>query len=270
MASPTLDPGPAAALGALQGATEFLPVSSSGHLAIGALLFGEPQLSLAFVVFLHGATLLATLLLFGRDVGRLTAGAVRGLAHPATYTRSADGRLVVGLVVATLPTALMGLLLEDWVERLSGMPWVVGACFLGSAVAAVATRYGRGERTHLSVGAYVLVGVAQGLAVLPGLSRSGSTIAAAMLLGLGPAEAFRFSFLLSLPAIGGALLLELAGSGAMAGVGAGAWLGGAAALVVGYAALVTLRRMVVRGRFWLFALYLVPLGAGVMLWDVAT
>ncbi|MFW6067391.1 MAG: undecaprenyl-diphosphate phosphatase [Myxococcota bacterium] len=265
-----MPPEIALALGALQGLTEFLPVSSSGHLAVGAMLFGEPGLSLATIVFLHGATLLATLVLFGRDVTGLTASTVRGLRAPRTLLESAEGRTVAGLVVATLPTALLGLLLEERVEHLARERWVIGLCFLASAGAALATRLARGDRTHLSMVGYLLVGVAQGLAVLPGVSRSGSTIAASMLLGMAPAEAFRFSFLLSLPAIGGALVLELGGGGSLTSVGASAWIGGAAALVVGYAALVLLRRVVVGGRFWAFALYLIPLGTAVLLWDWTT
>lgn len=257
-------------LGVVQGLTEFLPVSSSGHLAIAAMLFGEPDLSLATVVFLHAGTLLATLALFGGDVGRLVLDAGRGLRAPREWLTSDSGKTTVGLVVATVPTALVGLALRHRVEALSHVAWAVGLGFLASAVAALSTRLARGQRPHLGLGGYVLVGLAQGLAVMPGLSRSGSTIAAALLLGMAPAEAFRFSFLLSIPAIVGALLLEGIGTPGGGGIGVAAWMGGAAALVVGYAALLALRRVVVQGRFWVFALYLIPLGAGVVLWGLST
>lgn len=265
-----MPPEIALALGVVQGLTEFLPVSSSGHLAVGAWLFGQPNLSLATIVFLHGATLLATLLLFGRDVVALTTQTARGLATPKAFAASEEGRTVVGLVLATLPTAVVGLLFKDAVEHLASVRWVVGLCFLGSAAMALATRVAGGDRPHLAPLGYLLIGLAQAAAVLPGVSRSGSTIAAAMLLGMAPAAAFRFSFLLSLPAIAGALALELAHADGLRGLGPAAWWGGAAALVVGYAALLALRHIVVRGRFWAFALYLIPLGIVVIAWDLVT
>ena len=116
----------------------------------------------------------------------------------------------------------------------------------------------------------MLIGVAQGLAVLPGISRSGTTIAAAMLLGMRAPEAFRFSFLLSLPAVGGAVILQLAEPGALAELGAPALIAGSVALVTGYGALRLLRHVVMTGRLWIFAAYLVPAGLGLIVWSMLT
>lgn len=259
--------GQAAVLGALQGATEFLPISSDGHLAIGAMLFGTTEMPLAFVVMLHAGTLLATLLAFRADVARLVVGSLRGLREPRAWLRTDDGWLALTVVVASVPTAIVGLALEDTVEAWADVKWIVGVCLLGSAAAVGVTSIARARTERLSLGAACVLGVAQGLAVLPGLSRSGSTIACAMLLGLSGPTAFRLSFLLSLPAVGGAVLLKALDREALAGLGAQAALGAAVAFVVGLAAIWAVRETVSRGKLWLFALYLVPLGLALVLWQ---
>jgi len=113
---------------------------------------------------------------------------------------------------------------------------------------------------HLSLGAALLVGLAQGAAVLPGLSRSGTTIACAMALGMSASAAFRFSFLVSIPVIAGATALELGKPGVLSGMDATAWTAAAVTLVTGYACLRLLRGLLTRGHFWRFVWYLVPLG----------
>lgn len=255
-------------LGVTQGVTEFLPISSDGHLAVLGLLFDLREASLATTVMLHVGTLLATLLVFRADVTRLLARLLACLTAPRQLFDTADGRLLLRIIVASLPTAAIGLFLEDSVEPLSKLPWAIGAGFLGSAVAVLSTRRRHDGAEELSLGAALFVGTLQGLAVVPGLSRSASTIAAAMALGLAPQAAFRFSFLLSLPAVAGAALLELGKPGALAGLSPVAWIGAAVAFVTGIAALVLLRGLLARGRFWLFGLYLIPLGAAMVLWDV--
>lgn len=258
----------AAVLGALQGLTEFLPVSSSGHVAIGALLFGLEEPPLALSVTLHAGTLLATLLVFWRDVWRLLVDAARGLRRPKELLASPSGRTIAGVFVATLPTVAIALTLRDRVEAWGQRPWIVGLCLLGSAAAVLSTRRGRHTSDELTLGQAFVVGIAQGLAVLPGLSRSGSTIAAAMLLGMRGPAAFRFSFLLSLPAVLGAVVLELGHPGAVDGLPPALWVGGAVSAVVGLLSLLALRSVVIQGRFWAFALYLVPVGLGLMAWDL--
>jgi undecaprenyl-diphosphatase len=235
--------------------------------SLGAMLFGIPDMPLAMVVVVHAGTLLATLLVVGRDVGQLGVETFRGVRRPREFLASDQGRIVSGVVVATIPTAIMGLALEDRVESWSHVPWIIGVFLLGSAVAVLSTLKRAPDARMLSLGAYFLIGVAQGLAVMPGLSRSGTTIAAGMLLGLSGPEAFRFSFLLSLPAVLGAVVLELAKPGALAALGMPALIAGTVALVVGYVALRVLRHIVVQGRLWAFALYLVPLGVGLIAWN---
>ena len=266
MSSP-LDPLAAAGLGALQGLTEFLPVSSSGHVAIGAWLFGIDDLPLSAVIVVHAGTLVATLLVVGGDVKNLALQAIRGLRHPSDFLKTPEGAVSIGVGLGSLPTAAIGLLLKERVESWSHVPWAVGGFLLVSAAVVLTTRIAHGEREQLPAWGYVLVGVAQGFAVLPGISRSGSTIAAGMLLGLRAPEAFRFSFLLSLPAVAGAVLLELGRPGALSELGWSALIAGGVACGVGWVALLWLKGLVTQGRLWVFAVYLVPLGSGLMLWS---
>ena len=269
-----IDPGTAVLLGVVQGVTEFLPISSDGHLAVAALVAGETAPSLALVVLLHVGTLAATLLVFRAEVRALVASLASGMRAPRAYLETVEGRTNLAIVVATVPTALVGLALRDAVEAWARVPWIVGGCLLGTA-AAVGSTFWTGPRAHrpdtaLSPRDALLVGLAQGLAVLPGLSRSGTTIAAAVALGTVAPAAFRLSFLLSLPAVFGAVLLELRHpSEVLATLGPAALLGAAVSFVVGLGALLGLRRLVDGGRFWVFAVYLVPLGLVLLAWRPA-
>ncbi|MCA9574592.1 MAG: undecaprenyl-diphosphate phosphatase [Polyangiales bacterium] len=254
----TLDTVSTLALGLIQGLTEFLPVSSSGHIAIGERLFGMHDAPLTLSVVLHAGTLLATLVAFREDLRGVTREVVALRSDLALLRASDSGKLVAAVLLASIPTAIIGLLMKDAVEAYTHDPHVVALCLLGSALAVVLTRLGRGEAVVPTLPQAFAIGVVQGLAVLPGLTRSGSTIAAAMLLGMSGAAAFRFSFLLSLPAVGGAMLLELRHPEELTALGLPALLGGAVAFVSGYASLRLLRGVVHRGNLYLFALYLVP------------
>ncbi len=259
----------AVVLGVLQGITEFLPVSSDGHLAAFALLFGAAPISLQHVVVLHAGTLISTVVVLRDDLRGLWQalwGSRRNLA--AFVAESAQGRLLAVIVAACLPTAAIGLALEHVATEANRHAMIVGAGFLVSAGAALLTRRPRSTRDTLSLRAALLLGAVQGIAVLPGVSRSGCTIACAIALGLAPAAAFRLSFLLSIPAVGGAMLLELGSVDALAATTPSAWLGAAIAGIVGYAALRLLRQLLTRGHFWLFAWYLIPLGLFLILIDV--
>lgn len=255
-------------LGVVQGITEFLPVSSDGHLAIGSFLLGIPDMPLAFVVFLHAGTLLATLLIFRSDVARLVLSLGKLFSAPKEYADTDEGKLLLGMVAATIPTGIIGIVLEHRVESSSHVPWIVGVGFFGSALAVTATRWGRGSDTIPSLRSALMIGTLQGLAVLPGLSRSASTIAGGMLLGLSGPASFRFSFLLSLPAVAGAILLELRKPELFHELGLPAVVGAVVSFFVGYAALRVLQVIVARGRFWAFAFYLIPLGLALIVWDV--
>ena len=263
----TLSLWQSALLGALQGATEFLPVSSSGHLVLLRGLLGVGEVPLLFDVLLHVSTLAAVGVVFRRRLADLAGAAGDWLRPPAARRpgRAADRRLLQLLLLATVATGGVGFA----VQRLGvpREPRFVALMLLATAALLVAARVLRGAalpRPHWRPRWpwALLVGVVQGVAVLPGISRSGATIAAGVVAGADRETAAEFSFLAVIPAIVGALaasLPEAAALGAATGTAAMA-CGLLAAFAVGWLALTLLLRIVRRGRLHLFALYLVPVG----------
>jgi len=245
-----------AVLGLLQGITEFLPVSSSGHLVLAQALWGLGEPDLLFDVVVHVGTLLAVAVVFRSELWSLW----RGLMG-----RDPAGRRLLGLVIlGSIPTAMIGLAAKDWFESLFASPAAVGLALLATGGLLMVTRWapaGRRGLEQMGWGRAVLVGLAQGLAITPGLSRSGTTIAVGLLLGLERRLAARFSFVLSVPAIVGALVLELADLPAGREVALGPLVaGGVVAAVSGYLALRLLLSLVQHGRLHWFAWYCWALG----------
>ncbi len=248
-------------LGALQGLTEFLPISSSGHLALAQTLFGVRGAGLTLTVVLHAGTLLATVLYFRERLTAICADLLYALRQRRLPLADSPGRDALWVVLATVPTALFGLVLHDVVEEWTSSPRAVGVGFIATAVILVSTHWARGgtERSP-ALQTALLVGLAQGFSIFPGVSRSGTTIIAALWLGVRSERAFELSMLLSIPAVLGAVVLELAGSEATTtGRGLSLLLGAAVSFGVGILALALLRRMVARGHLAWFALWVMPL-----------
>ena len=201
-------------LGAVQGATEFLPISSSGHLVIIPWLFGWPHHSLLFDTVLHWGTLLSIILVFWRDLVRIFVASVQSLAHRSLQDPNA--RLGWYIIAGTIPAALAGLLFKDYFESLFSNALAAGFFLLvTAALLAGSEQFARRIQTtqeldRLSLSQALFIGCAQALALAPGLSRSGSTIAAGLTTGLRRDAAARFSFLLGTPAFLGAGLIQLA------------------------------------------------------------
>jgi undecaprenyl-diphosphatase len=244
-------------LAVVQGLTEFLPVSSSGHLVLLQNLLRTHEGNLLVNVVLHTGTLVSVLVVYRRDILRLLR-----FDAPAL-------RYLVALAVGTLPAVVVGLLLKDLVEAAFAAPVWAAAGLLVTGLVLLSTRAARPaaqapgawEPRPVPLGKAVLVGCAQALAICPGISRSGSTIAASLWLGLARAEAARFSFLLSVPAIGGALVLMLLGGEAEGQTGVPSLiLAAAAAFAVGLLAIRWTALAVVEKHFWKFAFYVIPLG----------
>jgi len=258
----------AALLGAVQAATEFLPVSSSGHLVIGHRLLGEPPNPLAFDVGLHVGTLAAVLVEFRRDWLRMGRGALALLAGGWSGVRAMPGESrLIGLIgAATLPAVVAGLLLADFIERELRSPALVALMLIlgGVLLWLVDSRAAR-TRTEadLSVRGALAVGGWQVFALIPGFSRSGSTLIGGRSLGLERPAATRFSFLLSVPVIAGAAVLEIPSALAdEAGLPIGPLLVGMlVAFAVGLVVIRFLLRYVASHGFGVFALYRVVLGA---------
>ncbi len=256
-------------LGAIQGITEFLPISSDGHLALAQRFFGHEP-SLALTVLLHAGTLAATLIVLRDRVFSAVREAFAALSAPSTLQASQGGRDAVAVLIATIPTGIVGLALKHSVEAWSDSPTIIGLCLLGTTAAVLlASRAPEGRRTEPTLGAAALIGVAQGLAALPGLSRSACTIAALLWAGVARPRAFELSFLLSLPAVAGALLLE--GRKAFGGGSdpVNLLVGTLVSFAFGVVALLALRRILSAGRFAFFAVYLVPLALACLAWGHA-
>jgi undecaprenyl-diphosphatase len=244
-------------LGILQGLTEFLPVSSSGHLVLAQeMLTGFEGAPAVFDVLLHGGTLAAVLIYFRRDLFQI----VRDMGAP----EEGGWRLPLLLVIGSIPAGVVGVLLSDMIEPLFSAPRVAAFGLLITSCVLIAAwgMRGRGNRSlaGLTVLSAVLIGCAQAMAIMPGISRSGSTIAVGMFIGLSGKDAARFSFLLSIPAIAGALALE---SGALAATGLpSSYLAGAlAAALVGWASIAFLMKLLGRGNLLPFAVYCAALGS---------
>ena len=246
----------AALLGLVQGATEFLPVSSSGHLVMAQAVLDIEVPGVLFEVAVHVATLVSILFVYRGRVTDLVRGAVTGERDAWAY---------VGLLaVATVPAALLGTLGGDAVEALFEAPPVAGVAllvtgtFLWSSRAAL-DRAGSDRPTWVAA---LLIGVAQAFALVPGISRSGATVVAALWLGLEAREAAAFSFLMAVPAIAGAAVLqvpELADGAALSVAALGA--GAAVAAVTGVLAIRTFVALLGRRAFHLFAPYCWLVGA---------
>ena len=251
----------AALLGLIQGLTEFLPVSSSGHLVLAGFLIGLPSTGLIFELLLHLATLAAVIYYYRADVSGLIAAIPRAIRQPVEGFRSdPEVRLGALVILATLPTAIIGLLLKDQFEALAQRPQAVGVALCVTACLLLATHWIRPAERALTWWMALAIGLAQAMAITPGISRSGATIALALLLGVSTLHAARFSFLISIPAIAGAAILKLRdGLGTLDLLPA--LIGFVVACVSGYLALRWLVALVQARRFAAFAPYCAVVGA---------
>jgi undecaprenyl-diphosphatase len=266
-----LDVAAAAGLGALQGVAEFLPISSSGHLSLGQLWLGiDPAAGgHSFNIVVHAGTLLAVLWVYRDDLRRLLTGTFFPRDEPLARAT------VAALIVGTLPLGLFLLPgLEDLVIAFEGDARMVGGALLATAAMLAFSHRRRPPEDELDrpppLWQAGLIGLAQLFAVLPGISRSGSTMSAALALGMGRARAARFSFLLSIPAIAGASakeLLDLASGEGAGNVDTTAFVVGfATSFVVGLASLRVLLALIGRVGLLPFVPYLLLLGGAAILW----
>lgn len=261
----------AAFMGLLQGVTEFLPVSSSGHLSLFQNFFNGKAPDPLFNVLLHFATLLAVCVVYRADIAAMIAEFFRGVAALAGRKTSGEPtpparRLVLMVILGTLPLAVV-LPFKSKIETLGGSTLFIGCALLVTGLLLFASdrlRPGRKTERSMTVTDALLIGCAQALAVVPGLSRSGTTIAAGTARELERPFAVRFSFLLSLPAVLGATLLEVVDA-VQAGIDTALLpqyiLGMAVAAVSGYFAIGLVNLLAKKGRFGAFAYYCWIVGA---------
>lgn len=248
-------------LGAVQGLCEFLPVSSSGHLTLFQIFMGFNGNMLAFDILLHFATLLAVVLYFRRDIIQILADWFGGWF---TVKRCSGWSYGWAIIIASFITALIGIALKSTAERFSESLILVGSGEIFTGIILILIPFLSVSRKNSSLlKIAIAVGIAQGIAVLPGVSRSGMSIAMGLFMGLGITEAFRFSFLISIPAVLGATLLEAVKwlkSGEAVYLPEGYLLGAVTAFVLGFGALVFMRRLVNAKNWAYFGVYCLAVG----------
>ena len=250
-------------LGIVQGLTEFLPVSSSGHLVLGEHILRLDPPGVLLEAILHLGTLFSVLFVFRRDVLNLVFSVFNG----------GEGRNeAIRLLLATLPIVLVGFFLQSRIEDLFSSILLVAVCLcINGGILLLADRANRrADRASIPLGTALLIGLAQAASLLPGISRSGVTISTGLFLGIRGKETARFSFLLAIPAIFGAGLFQLYKAHRVAAPYQTEWggvlLGGFAAAIVGTLAIKGLLAVVARGRLSIFAGYCLTLGISALIY----
>jgi undecaprenyl-diphosphatase len=249
-------------LGLVQGLTEFLPVSSSGHLVLAEHLLDLSCDDITFEVAIHFATLLAVVMYFSRSLSQVFFSPFKMIAGRYSEDTRRGFRMFIAVCLGTVPAVVIGLFFKDQIESAFSSVLFVSILLLVTSMILLSTRFAVARAASIGAGNGFLIGCAQALAILPGISRSGSTIAAALFCGIDREKAFNFSFILSLPAIVGASALtaiDMFEAGVPEG-GAAYFVGMAAAFVSGYLSLVALKRLVVGGKFHLFGFYTLIVG----------
>lgn len=263
-----MDPIEAIILGIIQGLTEFLPVSSSGHLVLFQQLFGLKEAELFFDVCVHLGTLVAVIIVFRQEIIKIISALLQLVSLAGQKEKflqkvksDPEFKMAVFIVIGSIPTAILGLLFASIADRLFSSALITGLMLMVTGLLLWLTRKAGTHAVstsigHLTPGKAFIIGIVQGLAIIPGISRSGSTISTGLLLGVDRETAARYSFLLSIPAIVGAGLLSL--KEGFSQTNPAIWislLGAVPAALVGYGALKSLLHMVKKGRLYVFAPY---------------
>jgi undecaprenyl-diphosphatase len=257
-------------LGLLQGLTEYLPISSSGHLAIASSLFGiDGEQNLAFTVLVHIATVMSTIIILWKEIVWIFRDLFsrQDWRH---YSKLNEGtRYAVNIIISMIPVGIVGVFFKDRIEEIFGSgTTVVGCCLLVTAALLIFSYYAKPRQREQITGWHAfIIGIAQAIAVLPGLSRSGSTIATGLLLGDRKEKLAQFSFLMVIPPILGEAVLDMkdliesAGPGTDGGTGIGVlFLGFLAAFISGCAACKWMISIVRKGKLIWFGLYCAVVG----------
>jgi undecaprenyl-diphosphatase len=244
-------------LGIIQGLTEFLPVSSSGHLELGKAILGiEAEESLMFSIAVHGATVLSTIIVFRKEIVELFAGLFKFKLNEETH-------YIAKIIVSMIPVGIVGVFLKDELKALfDGNVILVGSMLLVTAALLAFTYYAKEREKKITYKNAFVIGIAQALAVLPGISRSGATISTGLLLGNNRSEVAKFSFLMVLLPIIGENFLDIT-SGEMAASSIGTTpllVGSVAAFITGLLACTWMLRLVKKGKLIWFALYCAIIG----------
>lgn len=257
-------------LGLIQGFTEPIPISSSGHLVILRELFGVTEVTgLSFEILVNFGSLIAVLVIYRKDIYRLVENGVRYISTKDNAAKS-DFQFILFLIIATIPTGILGVLFEDYIEEELSTVSVIGYTLLITGLALWIIRNLRGNKNDgdITIKDAIIVGLAQSVALIPGISRSGATIVAAMLVGMKSETALRFSFLLYIPVSLGITVMsagEILGDDNISVLAIPYILAFAASLVASYYSLRWFMNVMARGNLKYFAFYCFIVGILVIL-----
>lgn len=262
----------AALLGALQGVTEFIPVSSSGHLLVMRNLMGLGDIPKLFDILMHIPTLLVVLLVFWKIIKRLLLSLFKSVKlvlkkEKIDASTGTDLKLILIVIIASIVTVLFALVIDHFDDFFESSPRYVGILFIVTGIILIVTRFFTGSKDYEKIGIKtgLIAGIAQGIGVLPGISRSGITIAAALFMGIKQDKAGEFSFLIAIPAILGAFLLKINDAGGMDINPLDLATGLVVCFLVGLVSLLLLIRLVKKGKLFLFSIYLIPAGIATLI-----
>ena len=242
-------------LGIVQGISEWLPISSKSHLIIIQLLFGLVQPAI-FDLLLHIGSLIVVLFVFWKDIWKLITGVFSGDKKSLLY--------VAYIIVASIPVAIIGFVFKTQIEAALSNMYILGFGFLFTALILFLSKFSFVKKKSLNFWNSLVIGISQVFSVLPGVSRSGTTISTGMILGVEKKEAAKLSFLMFIPAILGATVLEIGSIGLITNIPA-MIIGMIFAMVTGYIALKLLMNIIEKNKFWMFSIYCFVLGIIVLL-----
>ena len=255
-------------LGLIQGLTEYLPVSSSGHLAIGSALFGiQGEENLAFTIVVHVATVCSTLVILWKEIDWIFRGLFK-------FRMNEETRYVINILISMIPIGIVGVFFKDYVEEIFGSGLLIVGCMLllTAALLTFSYYYKPRQKEKISMKDALIIGIAQACAVLPGLSRSGSTIATGILLGNNKEKVAKFSFLMVLVPILGEAFLDLMKGNFTQGESGISMLsltvGFLAAFISGFLACSWMLNLVKKGKLIWFAVYCLVVGLGIVIWQI--
>lgn len=254
-------------LGTLQGIAEFLPISSSGHLALCKSLFGLEEVPLLFDIMLHLATLAAVIIFFRKEIGELLAVFFRWITKKSKEDDFVKQKMILAVIFGTLATGVIAIITQKFLPEMS-VKFVCGGFIITAGLLILSSILSKRQIENEGVSTTVsplkgfLIGIAQGIGTLPGISRSGITISASLMAGIDRKTSGEFSFILSIPAIVGAFILEAKDLGSVTDtVGIlPLILGCLVAFVVGLISLKFLMKLINKGKLEYFAFYLIPVG----------
>lgn len=251
-------------LSVLQGFTEFLPISSSGHLVLGEALLGLHTSDVSLEIFLHFGTFLSVLVIFWRDIFNILAGFFGNITKVGQWRQnySHDNHFAssIQIIASMIPAGFAGIYLKDFFESLFDSVPTVGLALIITGLLLFISHWAIEKKSRMSLPGAITLGIVQALAIVPGISRSGSTISTGMLLGFRKEEVARFSFIMALPVVFGATLLEFKDVIGTSIDWSLVSIGVLASFISGIIAIKWLLRLLIKGKFSVFSYYCVIIG----------